>query len=596
MSAMEKNSLAAAVASRLVAMAMFWLIAPAACAAGLTAYPLPVPVKQNQVTDTAWPLPAPEGYSMSMNAAGGESGSASFVLHTSEALSGIAIQASDLSGPSVIPASNVDLRLVKTWYQGSATGPGKGSSGSVLILIPELLVKDDALIKTGLTVQKSYLRTSVNGAQQYLDITTTPAAPIATGAIVQDAATLQPFSMAANTNKQVWITMTVPAATPAGVYGGTITVSVPGKPDTAIAFSVKVLPFTLSPSLIEEGIFYRALLKDSCPALSSECKTQAQMAAEFADMMAHGISYPTVYDSIGSSLLAARLSLMEQAGMPKDKIYQTGDGLGERGTADLSNIAMRTAKWNSFAASHGWGQVYTFGVDEVRGTVFDSQMPAFDAIHANGGKVFNSIPDAATALRPGIYKIDVPILYGVGMHSGTIETMRRMSPNSKVSMYGDPFSDSSNPESVRNHFGFAMLYKNYDAAMNYVYQDGCGGSGNIWNNFDGAHYNWTYPTSNGVVDTLQWEGNREAVNDIRYASTLAARKGWTKPQLVAYLRSLPALNENPDAIDAPAARQAIVDAILATQAGIGGGAATFATLRDPVAVTSRFGAAAPEAR
>lgn len=30
----------------------------------------------------------------------------------------------------------------------------------------------------------------------------------------------------------------------------------------------------------------------------------------------------------------------------------------------------------------------------------------------------------------------------------------------------------------------------------------------------------TYPTVNGVVDTIQWEGFREAVDDVRYVSTL----------------------------------------------------------------------------
>jgi hypothetical protein len=29
-----------------------------------------------------------------------------------------------------------------------------------------------------------------------------------------------------------------------------------------------------------------------------------------------------------------------------------------------------------------------------------------------------------------------------------------------------------------------------------------------------------YPTAEGIIDTLQWEGYREGVNDIRYISTL----------------------------------------------------------------------------
>ena len=103
--------------------------------------------------------------------------------------------------------------------------------------------------------------------------------------------------------------------------------------------------------------------------------------------------------------------------------------------------------------------------------------------------------------------------------------------------------------------------------MNYAYQHN-GASGEIWNDFSSdpvaRTMAWTLPTTTGVVDTLQWEGYREAVDDIRYASTLAARKGWTKAQLVSYLRGLPTLAENPDAVDATATRQTIINEILTT--------------------------------
>lgn len=33
-------------------------------------------------------------------------------------------------------------------------------------------------------------------------------------------------------------------------------------------------------------------------------------------------------------------------------------------------------------------------------------------------------------------------------------------------------------------------------------------------------HNLTYPTADGVIDTLAWEGFREAVDDVRYLTTL----------------------------------------------------------------------------
>jgi hypothetical protein len=41
-------------------------------------------------------------------------------------------------------------------------------------------------------------------------------------------------------------------------------------------------------------------------------------------------------------------------------------------------------------------------------------------------------------------------------------------------------------------------------------------------------------------------------------------EGWTKAQLVSYLRGLPTLGENPDSIDASATRRTIINEILAT--------------------------------
>jgi hypothetical protein len=543
---------------------------PAACtshssgsASYLDIYPLPVATKQYQIVETTSPLPFPQGSELPITTAPGEIVPASFVLHSGELLTGITIRASSLKGAhgSVIPSGNVDVRVVKTWYQAS---DGNCSCNVGKYLIPEILVKDDALVTT--RQQKSFLRATIGGTAQYIDITT-PGSKVPRESNVQDADTLQEFSMAAGTNKQIWLTTRVPPGLPAGPYAGSISVLAQGKPAKTVTLRVTVLPFTLAPSLVEQSIYYRAQLKSSCSTLESDCKTSAQMAAELTDMREHGIQYPTVYDSSSSALLPARLSLMRNVGLPTDKIYQLGETPESMGVKDPRAWDAVVREWQRIASANGWGQVYTYGWDEATGATFDSQLPVFDVIHANGGKIFNSVPDAATATRPGIEKLDVVVLYGDRILSSDVAQVHRT--NSKVFMYGGPFTDFENPEYVRNHYGFGLLYKGFDGAMNYAYQDGGRAGNDAWNDFlanatGGArNLEWTYPTTNGVVDTLQWEGYREAVNDIRYASTLAVRKGWSKAQLLSYLRGLPTLGENPNSIDAAATRQKIIDEILA---------------------------------
>ena len=527
-------------------------------------FPLPEATKQYQVIDTTYPLPAPEGYSISMSVAQEESEPTTFVLRATEALSGININVSSLTGPSgsILSASAIDIRLVKTWYQPSS---GNCTCDVGKFLIPELLLKDDALVNTDLTQQKSFLRATVNGTTQYIDITTAGSL-LPSGAIVQDAASLQAFSLPINTNKQVWMTVKPPAATPAGAYNGSITISVPGKPDTVMSLTVNVLPFTLAAPLVEQSISYRGTVQSSCSALDSDCKTQTQMLADLTNMRDHGISYPNVYEKFNNSTaMNTHLSLMAQVGLPKDKIYDVGDSLyttlwGSNMTAIGANVQNAI----SFAQSRGWGQVYFFGMDEATGTIFESEMPTFQVIHDNGGKVFTTIPDAATATLRGIENIDMPVLYGYTMGADSITGWD--APGKNVFKYGGPFSGFQNSQYERLCYGLQMLARQYSGAMNYAYQDGGRAAGtDAWNAFGPngtvTNHMYTYPATHGPIDTLQWEGHHEGTEDIRYVSTLASLNGWTKAQANTYAANL--LVTYPS--DAIAARQQVINDILAAQ-------------------------------
>lgn len=84
-----------------------------------------------------------------------------------------------------------------------------------------------------------------------------------------------------------------------------------------------------------------------------------------------------------------------------------------------------------------------------------------------------------------------------------------------------PQANWETPETFRRHYGIRLWQAGYDVEMTYAYQHGFG---HIWNDFDGpgSHkdYNFAYPTVGGVVDTLCFEGLREAVDDTRYVATL----------------------------------------------------------------------------
>jgi hypothetical protein len=55
--------------------------------------------------------------------------------------------------------------------------------------------------------------------------------------------------------------------------------------------------------------------------------------------------------------------------------------------------------------------------------------------------------------------------------------------------------------------------------MTYIYYSGIPS----WNDYSIGHYrqhNFVYPTVDGVIDTVQWEGYREGIDDLRYLGTL----------------------------------------------------------------------------
>ena len=522
------------------------------------------PTKDYKINEVTYPVPTTFAPSLTLSAAQGEFEPASFVLRANnETLSGVNIRASALTGPNgnLIASGAIDIRLVKTWYQSGITNivhQGK-------FLVPELLVHNDALITNDLVNQKSSLLVTVSGAEQYIDITnldatTKLAQPLPIGSTVRDASVLQPFAIPADTNKQIWVTVRVPRDAKRGDYTGTITVEIPGKPDTLVPMLVTVLPFALVDPLVEQSMYYRATLSSTPTKLGSEGKTESQLLSELSNMRDHGISYPTVYQGISDvARLTTHLSLMKQSGLPMDKIYELGNGTANVTTqSELDALKSTVSQWQSLATQNNYGQVYVYGIDEATGDKLLAQLEAWKAVHAASGKVFVATY-IGTADSIVADFLDVPNLAGA---FNPAEVAKWHAKGAKVFNYGNPQVGVESPDVYRRNYGIPLLLAGYDGAMNYAYQDSFG---EIWNDFDNnpkapqyRDHVFAYPTTDGVLDTIQWEGYREAVDDIRYLSTLIALdKTRSKDQILESSRSIVAQNSDPAFV-----RGKVIDEIL----------------------------------
>ena len=123
--------------------------------------------------------------------------------------------------------------------------------------------------------------------------------------------------------------------------------------------------------------------------------------------------------------------------------------------------------------------------------------------------------------------------------------------------------------------GLNLYKKDYDMMYNYGYFEG------EWNDLRGACYRITlvYETRDGFIDTLPWEGIREGLDDIRYATLLkqlaerAVEEGRQK-DVAKYYAGRKALqflaNLDEETCDLPAARLEMINHILALDKLLGG--------------------------
>ena len=474
----------------------------------------------------------------------------SFVVTPSYDIEALTVTCSNLtSGNGVIPSTAIDIKLVKCWYQaGDGWAPQRVQSVQGKVLMPELLVNDDNLVRVDLENTRNLLRVADpnTGRQRYQDVTVKNNDTLTRELVVRDATSLLPVDIPAGQVRQFWVTVHVPAAASAGTYAGKITVRCKGSSAVVLPVRLAVHPFKLAPSVVEQSIFYRGQLSGSdVPLIDTNKKTEAQYLAEIRNMVSHGLDAPLCYQTPGDgrpdamALMRRALEIRKQAGVSIDRFFGCFWGYGPEGDPELTRRVL--GEVIELTKSFGYREYYNYGPDEASVEQARQQIEPWRFLREEiGAKVY-------LAASPDVWEGKGPVRRELWNHVKEVVNLfiSGGAPNPEwaarlheagllIYNYANPQCGIEEPLTYRRNYGLLLWKAGYDGAMDYAYQHGFGG--HMWNDFDAANsapHNYrdhvmAYVTSDGVVDTLQWEGYREGVDDLRYLSTLLQEIGRAK--------------------------------------------------------------------
>jgi hypothetical protein len=471
--------------------------------------------QKNSLGKTIVTLVAPGSYS-----------SASFAINTIDAskCGAIQITASDLTkqdSPQIkISSSSIKINYVKIWYQGGTAWKGIAPD-KTRVLVPELLVNDPTLIKVDKAQKRNYLKITKNNHSIYVDVSKDDY--LTGGSVkamipdldVKDSSTLQPIDL--DGPQQLWIKTTVNKNISAGDYRGSLSIKNGGAVILQIPLQVTVYPFQLPPPKLEYAIYYRSQLFKRGGTISSEYKDETQFRAELADMREHGIANPTIYQGTDDwSLVKRALELRHEAGFIDKKLYYVSLSAANAVNQDSeSKLKSTINKLTSLALPYGYTEIFLYGIDEASREEQKKQLSSWRVTQGLGAKIF-------AAGKVGTYdNTDAVLDLLVLAYEPNISEIQKFHyAGKKVFTYAFPQSGPENPDIFRRDYGITLWKAGVDGAMPYAYMHSFGSS---WNDFDSAKYRdhqFVYPTADGVIDTIAWEGLHEGIEDVRYLTAL----------------------------------------------------------------------------
>ncbi len=467
---------------------------------------------------------------LSWVAAQGEFEPASFVAYALKDYDGVMLKTTDLAGKAgKIPASAIDFRVVKLWYQGGSAWYGYFADATQRTLVPELILHDENLIRTDDATRDYYVRyENEDGGRRYawmssrFEVTDYSFDNQANQGLIKDAETLQPFVLNKGEFKQILATVHVPADQAPGVYRGTLTLTdAKGAEVGSLEMRLRVLPFALpepATSYNPDKGFYLCLYG-----------TGSRNPNIVRDLADHNCRNPMGFPSINPMNpggLDRDIALAKQYGINTRPLFAGVPGVGKAvwgSKPSPSDLAMLESLRDTIAKTRaisleklGHTDFYSYGIDEGGPGTIRAERDAWRIAHEAGGKVGVT----SFAHRELLFALDLMILPGQPVESREKEVrfFHDANPASLCGWYANPHCGPESPDYFRRIHGLTAWQAGYDVSLNYCWWR------NNWNDMAVPYEPnlraivSAYGAADGVIDTLAWEGIREGLDDIRYAT------------------------------------------------------------------------------
>ncbi len=386
-----------------------------------------------------------------------------------------------------------------------------------------------------------------------------------------DAKSLQPVTLSEGAFKQFFLTAHVLRDQKPGVYRGAVLLgSVADKKDIAkIPVALRVLPFALPeactyadadkkyPVMLNHYITHDFIMREN----GGDWKlADRQYEAILRNFVAHNQQYHFIRDdsNVRSGNNRHLFELYKKVGINTDALYGLMPLLGaSKYEQDLD--ARMKKKW--LDENYGKVDLYLRWGDEPGVEWITRQRDLWAAYQKHGFKIDLAGGDAL--YHKGAYIFDYVHRAGFPEDAAGAAKWNAMG-GTYVSWYACLHVGPENPAFNRKQYGFTPYLAGYTTINNYAhhlgpYNDRAKGYRPMV--FAYGHYD-------GVIDTIQWEGFREGVDDVRYATLLKrlARQAGKSGDLDVRYAGRQAIHllarQPPEEVDASALRIEVVQHIL----------------------------------
>ncbi len=456
---------------------------------------------------------------------------ASFLLYSDKDLDRVTVRATDLvriGGSERINAKEIDFSVVKLWYQGGSGWYGYFADATGRTLVPELLLHDENLVFVDDDRQDYYLRyENEDGDRRYawmssrFEVSDYKFDNQANQSLIKDAATLQPFVLNKNEFKQIFATLRIGKGQPSGLYKGKIEILAGNQVVSVVDMKVRVLPFELpAPRAYHDHDrgFYLCLYG-----------TATRNPKIMKNLVDHNCLTPMGFPEINPlnpGALDRDIALAKEYGLLTKPAFFGVESVGlaiwgkKESDSDkfklskLKNAIQRTRDLS--LAKLGHTDFFSYAIDEGGPRAIKAERAAWRIAHDAGGK----IGVTSFAWRELLFALDLLIIPGmpVERRQEEVRLFHDSNPDAMVGWYANPHCGPENPDYFRRIHGLTAWKAGYDVSLNYCWWR------NNWNDMAVPYEPnlraivSAYGASDDVIDTLAWEGIREGLDDIRYAT------------------------------------------------------------------------------